>query len=124
MFKSTIAKNAACNSIIEMLDTTGTYSSGRLGLYTADSTLVAKLPLSNPAFLSSVDGTAVARPISDATALITGTVSYFEMQDGSDTMVWGGSVTVPTGTGDLKMNTISITKDTTVSVSSATYIVP
>jgi len=122
MFKSTEAKNVACNAIVELLDTTS--GPGWLSLYTSNDTKVASLALDNPAFLSAVDGTAVARTITDATALISGTVSYFEMQTGDGSMVWGGSVSLPTFTGDMILNTVNITEDTTVSVSSATYVVP
>ena len=124
MQKSLLARNTACNAIVALVNTGSTLSAGQLRIYTSDSTLISYLPFSNPAFLTAVDGTSVSSPISDATALIDATASTFSVINRDSTVVWTGTVTGLTGHGDLKLNAISIPKDTTVSISQATYIVP
>jgi len=122
--KSTDAKNAACNSIVDLLDQGSDTSNGLLNLYDYDGTTISSLSLSYPAFMDSTDGTAQAWPISDSTAYIDATAITFEMIDRDGTWVYGGSVSGLSGDGDLKLNSAYITKDSTVSISSAYFIVP
>lgn len=123
--KQMIARNASCNQIVGLLDTTGSlYSTGHLSIYTSDSTRITFHTLSNPAFGTSADGTSTAYPISDATALIDGTASTFAFENRNGSAIWKGSVTVNGHGGALQLESVSIPKDTTVAISSATYVVP
>ena len=88
------------------------------------STYIVRLPLSSPAFLPSVDGTAFANSITDATAVRDGTAAGFGIFTADSTFVWGGSVSLPTGTGDMILDQVVIQQDQTVSLTSAYYLVP
>ena len=104
------------------------------GIYLFDSTnfsqlypdldYIVRMPMSYPAFLLAVDGTSYANPISDATAIRDGTFAGFGVFTKDSTFIWGGSVTLPTGTGDMKLDQLTIQQDQTVSLTSAYYLVP
>lgn len=121
---STAARNAAADAIAVLCNT------GFVDIYdgaqpanagTAVSTQVklAHLPMSATAFAASVSGVATANAITSATALATGTASWFRVYkaDGT-TVVFDGSV--GTATSNLVMNSVAIQVNATVSVSSLT----
>lgn len=123
--KSTDAKNAACNGVVDLIDDGTSSPFGTLNIYTSDSTLITSIQLSNPAFGNAVDGTATANFIYDATALVDGTASSFGFYNRDSTWVWGGDVTLPGNGGVMELSSLYIPADTTVSISSPVrYIVP
>jgi len=126
--KSTAAKNAACNAVTDLIDQTSTgwfgWPSGRLQLYrSSDSSVIASLVCANPAFLPAIDGTSMANPISDATALLDGTATTFGFVNRDSTFVWGGTVGSD-GSSELNLGSNVISSGTIVSVTSGRYIVP
>ena len=131
MIKSTIAKNAACNAVVQLVDTGAVNVSGQLNIFTVDSTnypgdatAMAYLPLANPAFAAAVDGTSTAHTIADATALRDGTASWFNVVNRDAVEIWRGSISTFSGTGDLRFQTTTFPMDTTVSITTAQYVVP
>jgi hypothetical protein len=122
--KSTAALNAACNAVVDLIDVGSTRATGYLNIYNTDSTLMAYLPCSNPAFMTSVDGTATANTITDATCMIDSTASYFHFVDRDSTYVYGGSISKTSGIGDMKIPVVELAHDAVISISSAKYIVP
>jgi hypothetical protein len=135
MFKSTLAKNTACNAVTQMVDAGSIWPSGGIYLYdstdfpryNADSTSptpIVRLPLSLPAFLTAADGTAFASMIYDATALRDGTAWGFGVFNRDSTFIWGGSVSRPTGLGEMKLNQNVIKQDQTVTLTNGYYLVP
>lgn len=123
--KSTVAKNAACDAIVDLIDEGTSSPYGTLNVYTSDSTLITSIRLSNPSFSNSVDGTATANFIYDATALVDGTASSFGFYNRDSTFVWGGDITLPGDGGVMELSSLSIPVDTTVSIASPVrYIVP
>jgi hypothetical protein len=122
--KQMIARNAVCDGIVGLVDVGTDYSTGHLSIFTSDATRITWHALSNPAFGSSVDGTSTAYPISDATALVDATASYFAFENRDGTAIWTGDVTLNTGIGSLKLEFISIPQDSTIAISSAKYVVP
>ena len=122
--KELIARNAACNIITGLLDQTGSYSIGHLSIYNNDETRLTWHTLSNPAFGTSIDGTGTAYPISDATVITDGTATTFSFENRDGTAIWNGLVSLNGHGGALQLETIYLTKDTTVAISSATYVVP
>jgi len=126
--KSIVAKDAACNAVVDLIDQTSTgfygWPSGRLQLYrSSDSSVIASLICANPCFLSSTDGTAMANPINDATALIDGTASTFGFVNRDNVFVWGGGVGSD-GSSELNLTSTFISTGTIVSVTSGQYIAP
>ena len=122
--KSTAARNAACNAVVDLIDDGTNISYGTLDVLTSDSTVISTLRCSYPAFYNAVDGTATAYQIYDNTAFIDGTASSFGFYDRNRTFVWGGDITGPGGGGTLELNSVSIPADSTVSVTEAKYKVP
>lgn len=126
--KSTVAKNAACDAVVDLIDQTSTgfygWSSGRLQLYrSGDSSVIASLICANPCFLSAIDGTAMANPINDATALIDGTASTFGFVNRDNVFIWGGGISSD-GSSELNLASTFISAGTIVSITSGQYIAP
>lgn len=122
--KSAEAKNAACNGVVDLIDVGSGSPYGLLNIYTSDSTLITSMRLSNPAFADATDGTSTANQIFDSTAYIDGTASTFDFYNRDSTWVWGGDISLAGGGGVMELSSLSIPQDTTVSVSTAKYIVP
>lgn len=122
--KTAGTKNAACNAVVDRIDDGTSNPYGSLSISTSDSTVITALRLSNPAFADATDGTATANYIYDNTAFVDGTASLFDFYNRDGTQIWGGSVTGPGGGGELEISSVSIPADTTVSISTAKYIVP
>lgn len=122
--KSIETRNAACNTIVDRLDTGSDWSSGRLALYNSDSTVITMLELSIPAYGDSTDGTSTAYLISDATSYFDATASTFSFLNRDGTAQWSGDITEEGQGGDMQIDSTIIPADTTVSISSAVYIVP
>ena len=122
--KSTPAKNAACDAVVDLIDLGSGWSSGRLQIYrSGDSSVIASLICANPCFLPAIDGTSMANPINDATALIDGTSSTFGFVNRDNVFVWGGTVRSD-GSGELNLSSTFISTGTIVSVTSGWYIAP
>jgi hypothetical protein len=124
MRKSIEATNRACDAVVDMVDEGSLYSVGRLIIYRQDSSVMSRHDLSNPAFLDSTDGTAVANTIYDATAMIDGTATTFDIVNRDASNVWDGSVSLINGSGDLQLPSVVIYSDSTINISSAFYAVP
>jgi len=129
MRKELIARNAACNAIVDSIDLGSLYSSGRLCLYTDSTTqdsttMLTWMPMAVPAYQDATDGTAIANPITDSTSFFDGTADSFIVVNRDGTACFGGSV-VKTGTvGDMHLAQTFFPKDSTISISSAYYLVP
>lgn len=122
--KSSEAKNTACDGIVDLIDVGSISPYGALNIYTSDSTLITSMRLSNPAFADAIDGTSTANTIYDSTAYMDGTAATFDFYNRDSTWVWGGDVSLAGQGGILELSSLSIPKDTTVSISTARYIVP
>ncbi len=124
MRKSIDAANAACNAVVQKVNDGSSFSSGGLYLQNEDYTAVTRLPLSTTAFRDATDGTSVANPISDATAYMDATLAYYSINNRDDAVVWDGTVSTLSGSGDFKLPTLIVYQDSTVAVSSGFYAVP
>lgn len=127
----TAARNAQLDALTALVN------GGTLRIYTAgsgrpagpgtaisDQTLLAELPLSNPAFGAAAAGVATANAITtDAAANATGTAAWYRVfaSDGT-TAVWDGKV--GTANADLIMATVSLVADAAVSITSFTLTAP
>lgn len=122
--KSIETRNAACNTIVDRVDLGSDWSSGRLALYDTDSSMFVSMELSIPAFGDSTDGTATAYQIFDATSIYDATASTFSFLNRDGSAQWSGDITEDGGGGDMLLDSTIVSGDTTVSISSAVYIVP
>lgn len=124
MFKSVDAQNASCNAVTRLVDLGSTYPTGRLDIYDYTNSTLAELPLSLPAFADATDGTAISNFIPDALAIYDGSAVSFGILNRDASTVWTGTVSDFLGNGDLKINSVYITTDSTVTITDMVYIVP
>lgn len=122
--KSSEAKNLACNAIVDRIDQGSLYPYGSLYIYDLDSTTITSLRLTYPAFADATDGTATANFIYDNTAFVDGTASTFDFYARDGSWVWGGGVSLAGQGGEMELSSLFIPQDTTVSITTARYIVP
>ena len=119
------ARNAAADAVCTLLNGgslriyDGTPPAGA-GASLAGNTLLAELPLANPAFGAASSGVATANTITaDASADATGTATFARLlTSGAVARV---QLTVGSGSGELDLSSTSITVGGNVSVSSLTY---
>lgn len=92
----------------------------------ASGTLLATIPLNDPAFTAGVDGVATAdvSPALTAAAVATGTAGWFRAYDSNDVSVIDGSATATGGGGDLQLNTTSLVTAVDVTVTAWTITMP
>jgi hypothetical protein len=130
---ATSARNAAADAVVDLLDAGA--GAGYIEIRTgaqpatpntaASGTLLATLPLSDPAFGSAASGTATASAItSDTSADATGTAGWFRGYDSTGAAVIDGSVTATGGGGDMTLDSTSIVAGGTVAVTSWTITMP
>lgn len=115
---STAARNAMCDAFVDLLD------DGDLQVRTAGgTTLLATCDFSATAFGSASTGTATANAIAqDSSADATGTAAVVRMRNSAGATQADGTVGV--GSGDLQLNTTSITAGDVVVINSATITMP
>lgn len=129
---STDTRNKAADAIADDVDAGA--SNGYIEIRTgaapgpnaADSgTLLATLPMSDPAFGAAAAGVVTANSITDdSSADATGTAAHFRLKDSDGNVVCEGSVTATGGGGDIELNSVSIVSGGTVSITSFTLTVP
>lgn len=127
MNKSMLARNAACNAVVRLVDQSSTptaWPTGRLYIYGNNSSLAAVLNFSNPSYRDATDGISQANPISDSTVYMDSTVSWFRVMNRDQEEVWTGTIgrTDRVG-GDMKFDSVIFPKDSTVTITSASYSV-
>ena len=125
------ARNAAVNAVAGLLD--GGSSNANIYVRTgaaptnttdADSgTLLATLPMSDPAFGSATGGTAAANAItSDTNIAATGTVGHFRAKDSNGVTVLQGSC--GTSGADINFDSVSFIACGTCAITSLTLTQP
>lgn len=87
MNKEIIARNAACNAIVALVDTGTTNPTGQLFVYDDSTNVLARLPFDSPAFLSAVDGTSLSNPLTDSTVVMDGTATSFSVVNRDSTKI-------------------------------------
>ena len=117
---STVARNAATNSVVDLIDVGTANSTGRIVIKETATTLVV-LNFSVTAFGDSSDGSASANAITNGTATGVGIANSFEVINRDAVVVLSGSVSMSGAGGDLILDNTSITENQTVSISSFTY---
>ncbi len=119
---ATSVRNTMCDALVDAIDAGA--GAGTLAIYTsAFATLLATLTFSDPAFGAASSGTATASAITnDSSADASGTAAVLRIASSTPTTVVEG--TVGAGSGDLSLNTVSITAGDIVSCTAATITQP
>jgi len=115
--RSTAAKNAAANAVVDLLDAGS--GAGTLVLLTAGDVEVATLTFSDPAYGAAAAGTAQENSITDDSSATGGTATKFEARDSDANVVFEG--TVSTSGADLNLTNNVIAASETVAVSDFSY---
>jgi len=130
---------AACDAIVDSVDAGS--GAGKVRIYdgsqpadadtaVSGQTLLAELTMSDPAFGNAVDATpggrATANTITDdSSADAAGTAAWFRVVDSDNNARWDGDITTTgVGTGDMLINSTSISAGAIISISSFTFTVP
>lgn len=116
------SRNAACDAVVDLVDAGAGAGEIRIGT-TAMGTILAVLPMSDPAFGPASSGQSNVNPITDdSSANATGTAAEFEMRDSDGNNVITG--TVATSGADLNLSSTSIVITDTVSISTFDVTMP
>lgn len=130
---STAARNAACNAIVDLVDTS---APGSVKIYTgappatpataASGTLLGTCPMASPnAFGNASTGQATANGItSDASADASGDAGYFRVLDGAGTVIFQGTAGEAADSADMTFDVKAIVYQGTIAISSMTVTVP
>jgi hypothetical protein len=121
-------RNAIVDLVVDRLDAgagVGTVEI-RSGSQPADAddaetgTLLAEVPLNDPAFGAASGGSAAAdvAPALATTGLAAGTAGWFRAKDSNSVTVLDGSVTATGGGGDMELNTTTISIGVDVEITS------
>lgn len=121
----TVARNAACNAIVDLIDA-GT-GAGELEIQSAQSDTqgvneVATLVFSATAFGNAATGVATAAAITGDSSAVGGTAAAFTIFDGDGTAILSG--TVGTSGADINLTSTTIAATESVDLSSLTVTVP
>jgi len=121
-------RHSMLNEITALID--ADIGAGNLTIYNAPqpatggaaTTALAVCPLDDPAALSASGGVLTFSTITPDTTGVAGTAAWFRVTDNSGDFVLDG--TVGTGSEDLVLNTVIITTNATVDVTSFTITAP
>jgi hypothetical protein len=119
---STVARNDACNAVVDRIDNGGTNPAGHIEIRTdtmpgnpqtaATGTLLATLNFSNPAFQPAVNGVTNVNTIADDNDIdATGVAGWFRFYDRDGNAIMDGTITTIGGGGDLEFNNVQFVKE-------------
>lgn len=114
----TIARNAACDATVGLLD------GGTLELLTSADAVVATHTLGTPAFGAAANGVATANAIADDTNTAAGTITKFSAKTSGGAAVFTGTATVTGGGGDIELTSDTLAAGETSSITSLTHTQP
>jgi hypothetical protein len=124
----TVARNAACNGTVDLLDQGTTNPSGRLIFRTSGDVEVATLAFTAPAtnaFGAAAVGVATANTITDDTNATGGTTTKWTAEDRDNAKIYTGTATTVGGGGDIELSGGTVIGvGATVSVSALTHTQP
>lgn len=120
----TSARNAACDAIVDLLDS----GAGTAVIEIRQSTTVlATIPLdATAAFGAAATGVATLSnlPREDTSADASGTADNFQAKDKDGNLIFSGTVTATSGGGDIELVSTSITVGQPVRITSGTFTMP
>lgn len=115
---ATAARNAACDAIVDLLD------SGTIEFQTSANNEVATLTFGATAFGAAAVGVATANAITADTSATGGTIAKAVFKTSGAAEVLTATVTVTGGGGDITGTSLAIGAGDTVSISALTVTVP
>lgn len=118
MTLSATARNAACDAIVDLLD------SGDVRFHTAAHAEVATNNFGATAFGASAAGTATANSITDDSSAAGGTIDHAHLRESGGTEIVDLTVTAVSGGGDIEMTSLVIGAGDTVAITSLTVTMP
>jgi hypothetical protein len=121
----TAARNAACNAIVDLLDTGTTDATGDIAFSTSAPVTLCVNNLANPAFGNSSTGVATAGTIAQGTVSgssnpSTIALALFRNRDNTEQF----RCAVATSGSDINLTNVSVNNGDTIDISSLTYTVP
>jgi len=130
---STAARNAAADAVVDLVDAgsgagyieirTGAKPAGPDSA--ATGTLLATLPMSDPAFGAAAVGVATASAITnDSSADASGTAGHFRIYDSDDAGIVDGDAGLSGSGAELILDDVDIVAGGTVSISALTVTMP
>lgn len=125
-------RSAAANAVVDLLDAGAAegYIEIRSGSQPADpddaasGSVLATIPLGDPAFGAAANGVATANSIDVVQGTGSGTAGWFRAYDSDANSVVDGSVTASGGGGDMTLNTTTISVGIDIAVTSWTVTMP
>lgn len=121
-------RDAMANAVVSRIDTGSALPSGllQLSVDSGFSDIIVSLPLANPAFTPASGGSAAAGlnvggGVSATYVGATKVANYFRFVDRDGNEVFRGTVSNPSGNGDMKLADNVITSGTLISVLSFIY---
>ena len=119
-----VSHGSAVRDVLAAAITTAVGASGKVVLKTAGAVVVVSCPMAATPFGSPSSGVITAGTITTGTVAggAGGTVTNFEVQNGSSVKIYGGTVGV-TGC-DLNITNTALADGDTVPISSLTYTAP
>lgn len=109
------------NSMVDVIKEA--LAGGKIVFKTSDGTELGTCTFANPAFDAAVGGTITARPITDETSAVAGTLAKAEFQNSSGVVLFSGTAGADPS-NDVTFNKAEIEAGDIISVSSMTYSAP
>lgn len=119
---TTAARNAACDAIVDLLDTGSTDPTGDIAFSTSAPATLCTNNLANPAFGSSSVGVATAGTIAQGTVATGGTIALALFRNRANTEEF--RCAVAQSASDINLTSVIVNIGDTIDVSSLTYTVP
>jgi len=119
---TTAAKNAAVNSVVDLLDVGSANATGDIGFANSSNTVLCVNNLANPAFGAASSGAAAAGTVSQGIVGIQGTIDRALFRDRDNTEVF--RCTVGTSGTDIVLSGVVVNINDTIDITSLTYTQP
>ena len=118
MTLETVARNAACNGVVDLLN------SGTIRFETVGNSEVATCTFNATAFGDAATGTATAAAIVDDSSATGGVIDHALVRTSATALVATCTCTVTAGGGDFELTSLTIGAGDTVSVTAMTVTQP
>lgn len=119
---TTTAKNAACDAIVDLVDSGAGDATGDLSFATSGVSVLCTCNFANPAFGAASSGVATANAIATGTASAAGTAALALFRNRANTEMFRCAVS--TSGSDINLSSVTIAINDTITISSLTVTMP